>query len=68
MQLREKYITDEKGNRIGVLLDIEEYQRLLDESEELEAIRAYDLAISEHDKEIPFEKAISEIEKNRQCQ
>lgn len=65
MQLKEKYITDKKGNRIGVILDIEEYQKLLDESEELEAIRAYDLAISDNDEEIPFEKAISEIESNR---
>ncbi len=66
MQLGEKYITDSEGNRIGILLDIEEYQKLLEESEELEAIRAYDLAISTDDEEIPFEKAIAEIEKNRQ--
>ncbi len=31
MELKEKYITDEKGNRIGVLLDIADYQRLLEE-------------------------------------
>lgn len=37
----------------------------IDESEELEAIRAYDLAISDNEEEIPFEKAISEIESNR---
>jgi hypothetical protein len=40
MKLKERYITDEQGNRIGVLLDIEEYQKLLEESEELDAIRA----------------------------
>jgi hypothetical protein len=66
MQLREKYLTDEEGNRIGVLLDIEEYQKLLEELDELEAIRAYDLAISVDDEEIPFEKAIAEIESHRQ--
>jgi hypothetical protein len=52
MKLKERYITDEQGNRIGVLLDIEEYQKLLEESEELDAIRAYDLAVSGEDDEI----------------
>ena len=31
MQLKEKYVTDEQGNRIGVFLGIEEYQKLLEE-------------------------------------
>ena len=66
MKLKERYITDEQGNRIGVLLDIEEYQKLLEESEELDAIRAYDLAVSGDDDEIPFEVAISEIENSQQ--
>ena len=66
MQLKEKYITDAQGNRIGVLLDIEEYQKLLEELEELEAIRAYDNAILSDEEEIPFEVAISEIENSRQ--
>lgn len=65
MQLKEKYITDEQGNQIGILLDIEEYQKLLQDSEELDAIRAYDLAISEEE-EIPFEVAIATIENSRQ--
>lgn len=63
MQLNQKYITDEQGNQIGILLEIEEYRRLLEDSEELNAIRAYDLAIS--DDEIPFEEAITEIENSR---
>ncbi|AKE64564.1 MULTISPECIES: hypothetical protein [Microcystis] len=65
MPLKQKYITDEQGNQIGILLDIEEYRKLLEDSEELNAIRAYDLAISEEE-EIPFEEAIAEIENSRQ--
>ncbi len=65
MDLKEKYITDEQGNRIGVLLDIEEYQKLLEELEELEAIRAYDNAILSNDEEIPFEVVVAEIENSR---
>ncbi|MBE9075695.1 hypothetical protein [Microcystis sp. LEGE 08355] len=66
MKLKERYITDEQGNRIGILLDIEEYQKLLEESEELDAIRAYDFAVSGGDDEIPFEVAIAEIENSQQ--
>ena len=52
MQLKEKYIIDQQGNRIGVLLDIEEYQQLLEQLEELEAIQAYDNAILLDEEEI----------------
>lgn len=62
---KEQYVVDENGQRIGVLLDIVEYQKILEELEELEAIRAYDLAKADEDEVIPFEQAIAEIEKER---
>ncbi|WP_332867133.1 hypothetical protein [Pannus brasiliensis] len=62
MELKEKYVTDERGNRIAVLLDIEEYQKILEKLEELDAIKAYDNAILSEDEELPFEVAIAEIE------
>jgi hypothetical protein len=65
MQLKEKYVTDEQGNRIGVFLGIEEYQKLLEQLEELESIQAYDDAILLNEEEIPFELVISEIENSR---
>ena len=64
--LNGKYLVDEKGERVGVLLSIEEYQRFLEELEELESIRAYDAAKASKDEVIPFDQAISEIEKERQ--
>jgi hypothetical protein len=42
--LHERCVVNEKGERVSVLLDWEEYQRLLEELEELDAIRAYDAA------------------------
>lgn len=47
-------------------MDIEEYQELLEESEELGAIRAYDLAFSTDDEKISFEMEIATIERHRQ--
>ncbi len=62
IDFKERYIVDEQGNRVEVLLDIADYHKLLEELEELESIRAYDTAKSSHDDVIPFEQAVSEIE------
>lgn len=59
---KERYIVNEKGDRIGVILDIANYQHLLEELEELECIRAYDAAKASDDEAIPFEQAIAEID------
>ncbi len=64
--VKQKYVVDEKGNRIGVLLDKEDYDKILEDLEELETIRAYDAAKASGDESIPFEQAIEEIEKGRQ--
>lgn len=61
----ERYVVDEQGNRVGVILDIGEYRKLLDELEELEAIRAFDAAKASGETAIPFEQAIAEIEPKR---
>ena len=37
---KERYIVDEAGKRTGVVLDIAEYRKLLEELEELETLRA----------------------------
>ncbi|MEK7353869.1 MAG: hypothetical protein AABZ77_05115, partial [Chloroflexota bacterium] len=60
-----KYVVDGKGERVAVLLDVSEYQGILEELEELESIRAYDAAKKSKDKAIPFAQAVNEIEKGR---
>jgi PHD/YefM family antitoxin component YafN of YafNO toxin-antitoxin module len=62
----ERYVVDKNGRRTAVLLDIEDYRRLLDELEDLESLYAYDRAKSSGDEAIPFEQAVAEIEQNRQ--
>jgi PHD/YefM family antitoxin component YafN of YafNO toxin-antitoxin module len=59
------YIVDEKGNRVGVLLDMDEYRSLLEDLEELESIRAFDAAKASNDEAVPFEQAVREIEQER---
>ena len=64
-KFKENFVIDDKGKQIGVILDIAEYHKLLEEIEELESIRAYDAAKAAKDEAIPFEQAISEIEQTR---
>ena len=59
---RGRYITDSQGGRIAVVLEIKEYEALLDQLEELEALRAYDEAKASGDERIPFDQAVSELE------
>lgn len=64
--LKERYLVDEHGQRIGVLIDWEVYQQLLEAWEELQAIRAYDAAKASGETPIPLEQALKEIEQSRQ--
>ena len=59
---KERYVTDENGNRVAVVLDMEDYRKLLEDLDILESIRAYDAAKASGDRPIPFEDAIAEIE------
>jgi hypothetical protein len=65
LSVKERYLVDENNNRIGVVLDIEDYQLILEELEELEAVRAYDEARASGEKAIPFEQALADIEQQR---
>jgi PHD/YefM family antitoxin component YafN of YafNO toxin-antitoxin module len=63
------YIVDENGKRVSVILPVEEYERLLEELEELEDIRAAAearVAIERGEDElIPFEQAMQEIREGK---
>jgi hypothetical protein len=65
-KFKEHFVIDEDGKRVGVLLGIAEYRQILEELEELEAIRAYDAAKASGDEAIDFEEAIREIERARE--
>jgi hypothetical protein len=49
-----KYITDEHGNRISVILTIEDYFHILEELEELEDVRLYDEVKERNEPRIPL--------------
>jgi len=62
---KEKFVVDEEGHRVGVVLEIGDYERMLAEIEELESIRAYDAAKADRDEAIPFDRAVDDIRRAR---
>lgn len=61
-----QFVTNERGERTGVLLSVEEYERLLDAAEEVEDQRAHDEALAEMERTgarpRPLDEVAREIE------
>ena len=64
-----RYVTDQNGERVGVILDVQEYERLMEALEDLADLRAADEAleaIARGEEEIlPLDEAIREMEAER---
>jgi ribosomal protein L16/L10AE len=60
-----EYVVDEKGKPTKVLLDIEEYEKLLEAAEDAEDLRALNEARARAGELIPLRQAITEIENNK---
>ena len=63
--MKTQFITDEKGNKTGVILSIKDYEKLMDELDEAHTVRIYDKAKAEKLTFQPFEDALKEIEQKR---
>jgi hypothetical protein len=60
-----QFLTNEKGKKIAVVIEMKEYEKLLEELEDLEDVIAYHEAKASGETPIPFDQAIAEIEKRR---
>ncbi len=64
-----QYVVDENGKRVSVVLDIEEYERMVEELEDAADARAADevrAAVARGDDEfVPYEQAREEITRRR---
>ncbi len=60
-----RYIVDENGKRVGVILPVEEYERMVEALEKVKDVRAYDEAKAEIEREgsdpVPWEQLREEI-------
>jgi len=60
-----EFIVDKKGTKKKVVLTVKEFDQIMDQLDELDAIKAYDKAVSSNEEAIPFDLAIKEIESRR---
>jgi PHD/YefM family antitoxin component YafN of YafNO toxin-antitoxin module len=64
-----RYIVDENGKRTGVILSVDEYERMIEALEDLEDVRLYDeakAALQRGESEVvPLEQAMREIREGR---
>lgn len=63
--MRTQFVTDDHGKKLAVILPIKEYNKMVDELEELEDIKLYDAAKKGEQEFIDAEEAFKEIEKKR---
>ena len=59
-----EYVVDEQQHRRAVLLPMAEWEKVIDELEELDDIRAYDAAKEQAPEKLPFEQAVREIQQD----
>ena len=65
MKAPTRFLTNEKGEKLAVVLEIEEYEKLLEELEDAEALREYQEAKASGETAIPLDQALDEIRRNR---
>lgn len=64
--MRTQFITDDHGKKLAVILPIKEYNKMVDDLEQLEDIRLYDAAKKGKQEFIDAEQAFREIEEKRE--
>ncbi len=57
---KQQYQIDQKGRKKSIVISIEDWNKILDELEELDDIRTYDKAKKKKEELIPLRKAIHE--------
>jgi len=60
-----QFVVNERGERVAVVISIEEYEKILEELEDLEDIRACNEAKALGETPIPIEQALAENRRNR---
>lgn len=54
-----------KGQKVNIVLNVKDYEKLLDDLDELDSIRAYDAAKESGEIPVPFDQAMREVERAR---
>ncbi len=63
--MKTQFVTDDLGKKLAVILPIKDYNKMVEDVEELEDIKIYDAAKKGKQEFIDAEEAFVEIEKKR---
>lgn len=63
--MKTQFITDNKGTKVGVILPIKEYNKIMEELDDIEDVKLYDQATKRKSNSIPAEDAFAAIERKR---
>jgi len=63
--MKTQYVTDDHGKKVAVIVPVKDYEKLMDELDELECIKAYDKAKARKQEFIPASDVFKAIEQKR---
>jgi PHD/YefM family antitoxin component YafN of YafNO toxin-antitoxin module len=60
-----QFVVNQHGEKVAVVIGIREYEELLEQLEDLQAIKEYAEAKASGETALPFEDAVARIERSR---
>ena len=63
--MKTQYVTNDHGKKIAVIVPVESFERMMDELDELHAIKAYDKVKARKNQFVPAEEMFNAIESKR---
>lgn len=63
--MKTQFVTDDHGKKVAVILSIKDYEKIMDDLDELDCIKAYDQAKSRKQEFVPATDVFNAIEQKR---
>ena len=63
--MKTQYVTDDHGKTVAVIVPVKDYEKLMDELDELECIKAYDKVKARKQEFVPASDVFKAIEQKR---
>lgn len=63
--MQTQYVTNNHGQKIAVILPIKDYQKIMEDLEELEDVRLYDKVKAKNEPSIPLEQYLKQRKKKK---
>jgi PHD/YefM family antitoxin component YafN of YafNO toxin-antitoxin module len=63
--MKTQFVTDDHGKKVAVILSIKDYEKIMDDLDELDCIKAYDQSKSRKQEFVPASDVFKAIEQKR---